>query len=278
MTKGTPSRRGGKIVHIICRRCGRHSYHRQKGVCSSCGFGDDCPAARLRVGEAEALRARRTCPGPGPGDARIVRDREPKGSLRPLAVCRSAAPAYDFRRASHARPELQSGSRDGVRAVVVDRQPERAAKAPRPRRRRETAAHGGGGAEKDRLSRAGDEVRADDLVDPVDVEGPRALEHRAGARGRSPERVARGVARDVRLRLHDTDGPTFPRGRHRQERPEQLPGDARLSVGRRTPGRGDVPPAVQRILPRSQSGAPSTATVASPIVIQERYRHRLRPP
>lgn len=40
MGKGTPSRRGGKIVHQICRRCGRHSYHRQKGVCSSCGFGD----------------------------------------------------------------------------------------------------------------------------------------------------------------------------------------------------------------------------------------------
>ena len=39
MGKGTPARRGGKIVHIICRRCGRHSYHRQKGVCASCGFG-----------------------------------------------------------------------------------------------------------------------------------------------------------------------------------------------------------------------------------------------
>jgi large subunit ribosomal protein L37e len=39
MGKGTPSRRGGKIVHIICRRCGRHSYHRQKRECASCGFG-----------------------------------------------------------------------------------------------------------------------------------------------------------------------------------------------------------------------------------------------
>jgi len=39
MGKGTPARRGGKIVHIICRRCGRHSYHRQKGYCASCGFG-----------------------------------------------------------------------------------------------------------------------------------------------------------------------------------------------------------------------------------------------
>jgi large subunit ribosomal protein L37e len=39
MGKGTPARRGGKIVHIRCRRCGRHSYHRQKSACSSCGFG-----------------------------------------------------------------------------------------------------------------------------------------------------------------------------------------------------------------------------------------------
>jgi len=39
MSKGTPSRRGGKIVHVICRRCGKHSYHRQKAVCASCGFG-----------------------------------------------------------------------------------------------------------------------------------------------------------------------------------------------------------------------------------------------
>ncbi len=39
MGKGTPARRGGKIVHIRCRRCGRHSYHRQKKVCASCGFG-----------------------------------------------------------------------------------------------------------------------------------------------------------------------------------------------------------------------------------------------
>jgi large subunit ribosomal protein L37e len=40
MTKGTPSQSGGKTVHIRCRRCGRNSYHKQKAVCSSCGFGD----------------------------------------------------------------------------------------------------------------------------------------------------------------------------------------------------------------------------------------------
>jgi len=40
MTKGTASRAGGKIVHVRCRRCGKHSFHRQHGVCASCGFGD----------------------------------------------------------------------------------------------------------------------------------------------------------------------------------------------------------------------------------------------
>lgn len=39
MTKGTASSHGGSPVHVRCRRCGRHSYHRQKRVCASCGFG-----------------------------------------------------------------------------------------------------------------------------------------------------------------------------------------------------------------------------------------------
>lgn len=25
--------------HIMCRRCGRHSYHASSGICSSCGYG-----------------------------------------------------------------------------------------------------------------------------------------------------------------------------------------------------------------------------------------------
>lgn len=41
MSKGTPSQ--GKhnkgSNHIICRRCGRRSYHVKKKVCSACGFG-----------------------------------------------------------------------------------------------------------------------------------------------------------------------------------------------------------------------------------------------
>ncbi|HJJ52443.1 MAG TPA: 50S ribosomal protein L37e [Methanocorpusculum sp.] len=40
MTKGTPSMGlRNKHSHIICRRCGKMSYHARHGVCSSCGFG-----------------------------------------------------------------------------------------------------------------------------------------------------------------------------------------------------------------------------------------------
>lgn len=28
-----------KIVHALCRRCGKHSLHLKTGVCSACGFG-----------------------------------------------------------------------------------------------------------------------------------------------------------------------------------------------------------------------------------------------
>jgi len=40
MTKGTASfgKMGRRSVHIRCRRCGRHAYHKQKGYCASCGF------------------------------------------------------------------------------------------------------------------------------------------------------------------------------------------------------------------------------------------------
>ena len=33
-------RRGGKTVHMRCRRCGRRAYHKQKKVCAACGFGE----------------------------------------------------------------------------------------------------------------------------------------------------------------------------------------------------------------------------------------------
>ena len=40
MTKGTASKMGGKKTHILCRRCGNHSFHVQKRKCASCGFGE----------------------------------------------------------------------------------------------------------------------------------------------------------------------------------------------------------------------------------------------
>ncbi|MCD6464449.1 50S ribosomal protein L37e [Candidatus Woesearchaeota archaeon] len=41
MVKGTPSKgkHSRSKTHIICRRCGRHSFHVKKGYCSSCGYG-----------------------------------------------------------------------------------------------------------------------------------------------------------------------------------------------------------------------------------------------
>lgn len=36
---GSQGKRSRGTSHIPCRRCGRASYHMQKEVCSSCGFG-----------------------------------------------------------------------------------------------------------------------------------------------------------------------------------------------------------------------------------------------
>ncbi len=40
MTKGTPSKMGGKKTHTMCRRCGKHAFHVQKRRCAACGFGE----------------------------------------------------------------------------------------------------------------------------------------------------------------------------------------------------------------------------------------------
>jgi len=41
MTKGTSSMglKGKAKLHYPCRRCGRSSYHKKKGICSYCGYG-----------------------------------------------------------------------------------------------------------------------------------------------------------------------------------------------------------------------------------------------
>jgi large subunit ribosomal protein L37e len=33
-------KKSGKKTHIICRRCGGHTFHARKKRCSSCGYGD----------------------------------------------------------------------------------------------------------------------------------------------------------------------------------------------------------------------------------------------
>ncbi|MFW9941773.1 MAG: 50S ribosomal protein L37e [Promethearchaeota archaeon] len=47
MGKGTPSKgkKNKAATHKTCRRCGKHSYHRRKRYCASCGFGR---SAKLR--------------------------------------------------------------------------------------------------------------------------------------------------------------------------------------------------------------------------------------
>jgi len=42
MSKGTASQglKGRAKLHIPCRRCGKTSYHKKKGICSYCGYGN----------------------------------------------------------------------------------------------------------------------------------------------------------------------------------------------------------------------------------------------
>ncbi|MEM2192518.1 MAG: 50S ribosomal protein L37e [Candidatus Hadarchaeales archaeon] len=57
MTKGTPSKgKRHKVVHIRCRRCGRRSYHAQKGVCSACGFGRSARIKQYRWKNKDVLQ------------------------------------------------------------------------------------------------------------------------------------------------------------------------------------------------------------------------------
>jgi large subunit ribosomal protein L37e len=58
MTKGTPSmgKRSGKKTHVYCRRCGKHTYHKRKKVCSSCGYGK---TAKLRRYTWQTKRAKK---------------------------------------------------------------------------------------------------------------------------------------------------------------------------------------------------------------------------
>lgn len=49
MSKGTPSfGKKQKKTHVLCRRCGRHSYHVSKGVCAACGFGKSAKMKKFK--------------------------------------------------------------------------------------------------------------------------------------------------------------------------------------------------------------------------------------
>ena len=48
MVKGTASqgKKAKGTLHIYCRRCGKESYHKKKGICSSCGYGSSSKIRR----------------------------------------------------------------------------------------------------------------------------------------------------------------------------------------------------------------------------------------
>merc|ERR1712170_162137 len=62
MTKGTSSfgKRHNK-THVLCRRCGRRSYHLQKKTCSRCGY----PSAKMRKYNWSEKACRRRTQGVG---------------------------------------------------------------------------------------------------------------------------------------------------------------------------------------------------------------------
>ena len=40
MSKGTPSfGKRNKVTHVLCRRCGKRTFHVSHKVCAACGFG-----------------------------------------------------------------------------------------------------------------------------------------------------------------------------------------------------------------------------------------------
>eukprot|EP00924_Labyrinthula_sp_SR-Ha-C_P003570 snap_masked-scaffold_53-processed-gene-1.82-mRNA-1 protein AED:0.13 eAED:0.13 QI:0/-1/0/1/-1/1/1/0/92 len=82
MTKGTSSF-GKKHTksHTQCRRCGKKSFHKQKKVCASCGFGHTRKMRRFHW-SAKAMRRRTE----GTGRMRylkLVRKKYPEGIPEP---------------------------------------------------------------------------------------------------------------------------------------------------------------------------------------------------
>ena len=221
MGKGTPARRGGKIVHIICRRCGRHSYHRRRRSARRAG------SATPRAGAATSGRS---CASLRP--AGRPRPRHPTVPLERVAQPPPGGPAQADPRADQdglgprAGGEEEASRPEHVRPVVLEPDPEAPAEPAGSRRRERTGRPRLAGPEEHRFAPARDEVRADDLVDPVDVERPRRAEHRTVARRGAPIGVVRRVARDVRLGLDQTDRPRPVRRADTELHSEEVAGDA----------------------------------------------------
>eukprot|EP00906_Rhabdomonas_costata_P004453 RCo006573 len=96
MTKGTPSF-GGKNIksHVMCKRCGRRSYHAQKKKCASCGY----PNAKIRKYHwAHKTKARR---GIGTGRMRYMKKAAHADTRRTL---RNNRRVYQKVKTIHNRP------------------------------------------------------------------------------------------------------------------------------------------------------------------------------
>lgn len=61
MTKGTPSmgKHSARKSHIRCRRCGQHSFHVTKKVCSHCGFGASSKLKQLSYSAKKVNKKRK---------------------------------------------------------------------------------------------------------------------------------------------------------------------------------------------------------------------------
>ena len=179
-----------------------------------------------------------------------------------------------------------NSSHDEGTSVVVLGNPQTSAEAPGTGEAWKVARDRLRRAEEDRLTSPGDRVRAVDLVDPVDVEGPGRPRTSSGS-GPSRPRAAWFAASSATYASVSTTRLPRPSPRRCAPRPTSrgAPGRPSRSAVVERDGRGRdhrsasaADARAQSSLPRSHSGFPSTATVASPITIHERNGHLFAPP
>jgi hypothetical protein len=188
---------------------------------------------------------------PGSRDPRILREGEAEAPIRRSSNA-NATPHHD--QTSPAAASFDPNPRIGGHADSVIGRPDSEGPA-------ETSGPGGighpvrqrlTGPEEHRLSRPCDEVRTDDLMDPVDVQSPWGREHRPVAIGWTSVGMVRGVVRDVRLGFHDSDRPAADSEHRTKEGPgdrhgravEEAPAETTAGGPVRGPGHG--PRAVRR--------------------------------